>query len=400
MKRIYDNLLLLLLCLSGLCSCDDVMDTHKAFIQGGEIIYAPMPDTIFFVAGKNRVELNYEISKAPNVKFMNVYWDNGAGSLVVPLELSSGTGKGKVILDDMEEKSYTFTVELQDSYGHKSLKTTGIGSSYGETYQASLSQRRISRMATSDNGGIIEWNIASEDLIYTEVKYTNVAGEEVLLEMDANQNALDCPGAKPGGTVEFRSAYLPEEKCIDVFYTPWVRSDELGMIFPHVYTMEEADRQNWELLYYDNTDPEEGRPEYILDNNPSSYWHSNYRDGQQKPYPFTFVIDMKDELMVGKLGAMSRENNYYTKGISYYISDDDEFTAGNPDGNQWTYIGEIELLKQNGMQWSEVITSTLEKQVKGRYLKIICTSGHGASHLGAIAEITVQKVTAIDGEDL
>ena len=130
MKRIYDNLLLLLLCLSGLCSCDDVMDTHKAFIQGGEIIYAPMPDTIFFVAGKNRVELNYEISKAPNVKFMNVYWDNGAGSLVVPLELSSGTEKGKVILDDMEEKSYTFTVELQDSYGHKSLKTTGIGSSY------------------------------------------------------------------------------------------------------------------------------------------------------------------------------------------------------------------------------------------------------------------------------
>ncbi len=55
------------------------------------------------------------------------------------------------------------------------------------------------------------------------------------------------------------------------------------------------------------------------------------------------------------------------------------------------YIGEIELLKQNGMQWSEVITSTLEKQVKGRYLKIICTSGHGASHLGVIAEITVQK---------
>lgn len=52
MKRIYDNLLLLLLCLSGLCSCDDVMDTHKAFIQGGEIIYAPMPDTIFLLPGR------------------------------------------------------------------------------------------------------------------------------------------------------------------------------------------------------------------------------------------------------------------------------------------------------------------------------------------------------------
>ena len=54
----------------------------------------------------------------------------------------------------------------------------------------------------------------------------------------------------------------------------------------------------------------------------------------------------------------------------------------------------------NGMQWNDVINSMLEKQQKGRYLKIICTSGHGAPHLGAIAEITVQKVTAIDGEEL
>lgn len=400
MKRIYNNFLLLLICLSGFSACDDVMDTHKAFIEGGEIIYAPKPDTIFFVAGKNRIELNYAISKAPNVKFINVYWDNGNGSLIEPLELSSGMEEGKIYINNLEEKSYTFTVELQDSYGHKSLKTNGIGSSYGDNYQASLSERRISRMTTSDDGGIIEWNIASEDLVRNEIRYTNADGEEVFLKMDAEKSTLLCPGAKPGGFVEFRSAYIPEEACVDTFYTAWVRSDELGMIFPHVYTMEEADRQNWGLLYYDNTDPGEGKPEYILDNNPSSYWHSNYRDGQQKPYPFTFVIDMKDELMVGKLGAMSRENNYYTKGISYYISDDDEFTAGNPDGNHWTYIGEIELLKQNGMQWSEVITSTLEKQVKGRYLKIICTSGHGASHLGAIAEITVQKVTAIDGEDL
>ena len=96
MKRIYNNFLLLLICLSGFSACDDVMDTHKAFIEGGEIIYAPKPDTIFFVAGKNRIELNYAISKAPNVKFINVYWDNGNGSLIEPLELSSGTEKGKI----------------------------------------------------------------------------------------------------------------------------------------------------------------------------------------------------------------------------------------------------------------------------------------------------------------
>lgn len=400
MKRINTNWWLLLLCFCSFCGCDDVMDTHKAFIQGGEIIYAPMPDTVFFVAGKNRIELNYEISKAPNVKYLNVYWDNGDGSLIVPLELSSGAGKGTVILDNLEEKAYTFTVELEDSYGHKSLKTTGVGSSYGEKYQASLSQRRINRMSTSNDGGSIEWNIASEDLVRTEVRYTNADGEDVLLEMDASQNTLNCPGAKPGGYVEFRSAYIPEETCIDIFYTPWVRSDETGMIFPHVYTMEEADRSDWQLLYYDNTDPGEGKPEYIIDNNPSSYWHSNYQEGQKKSYPFTFVIDMKEKLLPGKLGAMSRQDNFYTKGISYYLSDDEEFTMGNPDGNHWTYIGEIDLQKQNPMQWSDVANSLLERQQKGRYLKVVCTSGHAASHLGALAEITVQKVTAIDGEDI
>lgn len=187
MKRIYNNFLLLLICLSGFSACDDVMDTHKAFIEGGEIIYAPKPDTIFFVAGKNRIELNYAISKAPNVKFINVYWDNGNGSLIEPLELSSGTEKGKIYINNLEEKSYTFTVELQDSYGHKSLKTTGIGSSYGDNYQASLSERRISRMTTSDDGGIIEWNIASEDLVRNEIRYTNADGEEVFLKMDAEK---------------------------------------------------------------------------------------------------------------------------------------------------------------------------------------------------------------------
>ena len=37
MKRIYNNFLLLLICLSGFSACDDVMDTHKAFIEGEKL---------------------------------------------------------------------------------------------------------------------------------------------------------------------------------------------------------------------------------------------------------------------------------------------------------------------------------------------------------------------------
>lgn len=401
MKSIYKNLSIIAACMLSLGACDDVMDTHKAFIEGGEIIYAPKPDTIYFVSGRNRIELNYRISEAPNVTSINVYWNNKKDSLIVPLELTSGTEEGKVDITGLEEQSYTFTVQLEDLYGHKSLALSGVGTSYGDNYQNSLSNRRIKKMDLTDEGGIIEWNVAQEGLVRTEVKYTDLSGTDMLLSLDATENTLICPNVATGSGVELRSAFIPEEECVDTFYTAWESSIDMELTFPHEYEMEEVDRQQsgWQLLYYSNTDPGEGKPEYILDGDMGSYWHSNYQDGQQEPYPFTFVIDMKKDLLIGKLGAASRENNWYTRGISYYITEDDVY-AGNPDSNNWIYLGDVELPQANGMQWDDVEMDVLENQIKGRYLKVVLTSGYQASHLGAIAEINVQKVTSIDGNPI
>jgi hypothetical protein len=38
-------------------SCDDMMDTHRKYLEGGEIIYAPKVDSLVFHNGKGRVQL-------------------------------------------------------------------------------------------------------------------------------------------------------------------------------------------------------------------------------------------------------------------------------------------------------------------------------------------------------
>ncbi len=54
MKRIY-SLLVFIACTLLITSCEDFMDVHKEYIEGGEIIYAPKPDSIAFIAGKERI---------------------------------------------------------------------------------------------------------------------------------------------------------------------------------------------------------------------------------------------------------------------------------------------------------------------------------------------------------
>lgn len=386
-----------LLCFFSLVACDDLMDTHKEFIKGGEIIYAPKPDTVFFVAGKNRIEVNYAISKAPNVSSINIYWNGNRDSLITNVELSTAESVGRIILDNLEEKSYTFTVQLEDKYGHRSLKTTGFGTAYGENFQNSLLGRRISNMQSNNEGGIVEWDIAQEGLVYNEIVYEDKQGNTHKLRMEPDKRSVFCPNAANGSTIDYRSAYIPEEASIDTFFTAWQNSAEVSMNFPHVYEYAGVSRNNWNLLYYDNSDPEEGNVQNMFDNNEDSYWHSNYHNTTR--FPYTFIIDMKESYWMGRMGAVSRRDVFYSKGISYYITEDAEY-ANDPNGNNWVHCGDLELRQENGWQWIGISEETAEKELRGRFLKIVFTSGHNGEHLGAIAELGIQRILSVDGVEV
>lgn len=385
------------LCICFLTACDDLMDTHKEFIKGGEIIYAPKPDTIFFVAGKNRIEANYIISKAPNVSSINIYWNGNRDSLITRVELSSAESVGRIILNDFEEKSYTFTVQLEDKYGHRSLKTTGFGTVYGEKFQNSLIGRRINNMQSNAEGGIVGWDIAQEGLVYNEIQYEDKQGNKQKLRMKSDERSIFCPNAANGSTIDYRSAYIPEVASIDTFFTAWQNSAEVSMNFPHIYGYTGVSSDHWDLLYYDNCDPEEGSVQNMFDNNESSYWHSNYHNTTR--FPYTFIIDLKENYWIGKMGAISRRDVFYSKGIAYYITQDAEY-ANDPDSNNWVHLGDLDLRQENGYQWSTISEETAEKELRGRFLKVVFTSGYNGEHLGAIAELCIQRISSVDGVEV
>ena len=231
MKRIY-SLLVFIACTLLITSCEDFMDVHKEYIEGGEIIYAPKPDSIAFIAGKERILFFCRTYNSPNVKSVNLYWNDGLDSLLIPVSFNSSYDSIEVVLDNMEEKSYTFTVQLVDNFDHRSLSVTDFGTSYGENYQVSLMDRRIKDISLTDKGGSVEWYSAAEGLLANEVRYVKNDGTESIIRMSSAEYTTFSPDAKAGEEFEFRSLFIPEEESIDTFYTAWSKYDEA---FPAEY---------------------------------------------------------------------------------------------------------------------------------------------------------------------
>lgn len=399
MRNIYKTLTGLT-CIFTLLACSDLMDTHKEFIEGGEIIYAPKPDTIYFKAGKNRVQLNYEISKAPNIKEIEVSWNKGEDTKTFPLEVENGASTGALYIENLAEHAYTFEVRLVDNFGHSSLKISGFGRSYGDIYQSSLQLRTVDALKATDEGGIIEWMPASSGLLYNEVKYINNQGEEKTIQSDADDSQLILPDFQSGKGVQYRSVYIPEENCVDAFYTEWRNSEEDGLIFPHIYscTEEGIDRSQWNILLCESVQEGDGQGvPGILDGDRNTFWHSGY-DNNRVDCPYAIIFDMKESLWIGKIGLMQRNGgyNYRLTGVDFYVSDDEAY-ARNKEDNHWTLLLRTNPQRSDDMQWFDIPEAMMEAKVKGHLLKMVISRTYDNNGIAAMAEMAVQRITAVDG---
>lgn len=355
MKKIY-SLLMLLLCTVLITSCEDFTDIHKEYIEGGEIIYAPKADSIAFVAGNGRILFFCRTYNSPNVKSVNVYWNDRLDSLIVPVTLNSSYDSIQVILDNMEEKSYTFDVLLVDNFSHSSLPVTDFGSSYGENYQSMLNDRRIKDVSITDKGATIEWYSAAEGLFANEVKYIKDDGSEKVLRMLSDEYSLFCPDAKTGEKFEFRSLFIPEIESIDTFYTAWNKYEEA---FSAEYKF---DRSDWLVLEVsDETADDGGGKDALIDNDLNSWWHSNYTE-ESTPLPHWAVIDMVSPKKMSKIEIYRRSGSSDTKTVEVYV--------GNQPGNDasgWVKIATGIFGEADNLEL--LIPESVDTE-KGRYLKL------------------------------
>lgn len=363
------NILWFLMSLFILFSCEDMMDVHKDFIEEGEIIYAPRIDSFAFSSGALRVQFEYWLCDAPQVRFINVYWNEGKDSLEIPI-IHGTSGKvcdsGKVIIDKLSEGSYSFYVKAVDSFGNKSLKDNGFANSYGVNYKASLKNRRVKAISQYevDGNATIKWFLASAEILGGEVRYMKEDGIKEIVALSASGNSLFCPRAKSDSPFEYRTYFIPEPNAIDTFATEWSYNK---VKFPY-------DRRDWEVVGVSDEQVNDGGGVVtIIDGiihtagTANNFWHSSWSPPASLPH--WAVIDMKESKSTAMFDTYRRWNNNSTKSVEYYVGD--EYTLGEMtiDFSKWTKVTEG-IFDSNATVNRLVLEVSDGIDTKGRYLLI------------------------------
>jgi hypothetical protein len=202
-------------------SCDDMMDVHREYIEGGEIIYAPKVDSLVFRNGKRRAQLWFWLLESLNVRSVDIFWNSYADSLIVPVTPSAGLDSVMVYVPLKDERSYTFYVRTTDIFGNHSLIEMASATSYDSIYASALMNRGVKKIVQTEFDVQIQWYGITDDYIYSEVRYTGVDGEEQIARVLPNETSSLASGIKQGSTVEHRSLFVPPNS-IDTFYLDWV----------------------------------------------------------------------------------------------------------------------------------------------------------------------------------
>ncbi|GHT64533.1 hypothetical protein AGMMS50239_22430 [Bacteroidia bacterium] len=380
MKKIYISVLAM--SLLGFISCDNVMDIHKQYVEDGETVYAPRVDSMVFKAGEGRVLFQCWLVNSPNVKTVNVYWNDGLNkhSITVPSS-TSDTVLVEDFIPDMGEQSYTFDVRTVDAYGHQSLKTTASGASYGVLFRSTLNQRRINGISINEVLSQIQipWGVAVENLVRSEIRYKTVGNETKIVRVNPTESLTSITDATDGSPFEYRSSFLPEPDAIDTFSLDWERMTIDPVVF--------FNQTSWEVIGWSDQDDVSPLPASTIidgiDNNSGSYWHSDW-SATKIPPPHWAVIDMKTPKNITQIVTYRALGRSGAKTVRYFVSD-------NPDPNAatWVQIGNDVVFPNNSSP--QMLTTNIpspDTANKRRYLKIYLPDSNNGQDI-QIAEIYV-----------
>jgi hypothetical protein len=342
------NIFSFLCILTLVAACDKFTDIHQDFIKDGEIIYAVKPDSVVFIAGKERLMMRLWMENAHNVKQVVVSWNSGQDSLVVPVTFKTGRDSIEVLLNGLEEKSYSFNIYSVDNFGNRSLTYTQFGSAFGSTYAEFLGNRRVKKTTLTEREGVIDWFAPAEGMIINEVTFTSRQGNDTLVRIPSTAFSVAI-NAGAGATFRYRSLYIPQEESIDTFYTAW-SSDKL----PDTYVL---DRVDWEAIAVsDEKASDGGGKAALVDGNLGTFWHSQW--GPDIALPHWAIIDMATVKNIVYFSVYRRPGNTDAKTVRIYLGN-----SSDPDTG-WALAGEGTFTS------GDMVNVTNSNNAAGRYLKI------------------------------
>ncbi|WP_235292017.1 DUF4998 domain-containing protein [Portibacter lacus] len=298
-----------------LISCSKMDDVYSEYVTEGEDIYASVPYDIMDFSGNKRIKLSYILRNAGNVNKCMVEWDNGNGKQVFDVSPKLPIDTISMIIDNLEERDYTFILKMEDSFGNVSVKKEIVATVFGEKFQASLSPRIIGSMVGGNtvDSIVIDWIPSNEKHVGVLINYENTAGVPMQKEVGRFDSRTVIRDWKPLSTLTYTSYYIPKPRAIDTFEV----AAELELPDRIDFTGEMLDNSEWEIVDFSSEENAEaqwsdydyqGKAEAAIDGILETFWHTQW-DAAQPDYPHYFTFDLKKTAAINKIACYRRQGD-------------------------------------------------------------------------------------------
>ena len=170
--KIYLKLITFLFIINSI-SCDDMNSIHEDYLQG-EQVYAGKLDTLEVRPGYYKAQLEGQTQFLGNSNKIMIEYEDQVDIYEINEE-NINNGIYKMILPNLAEKSYEFTVTTQDDIGNLSISQVVAGSAVGDVFLSDQDPREIIDFTFEDDGTYANFfgNAQSENVIFTIINYEN-----------------------------------------------------------------------------------------------------------------------------------------------------------------------------------------------------------------------------------
>lgn len=213
--------LLVVLCVS---SCKDQDEIYKEFVKVGGYINPEKTNGLHAFRGHNRVKLVWKMPKDPSVTSAKIYWNNNVDVLDIDYTTRLGEYTEQVI-DNLEERSYTFQLINFDADGNKSMISEITVAPYAANWLLTHAERTVTSSEIVGSDAQIEMSFGTDEMIATRFRYIDTNGDTIQLEetMDLLTNKITFLNAVSGRKFEYSSSFCPPEG-LDTIWNAWIKS--------------------------------------------------------------------------------------------------------------------------------------------------------------------------------
>jgi len=140
-----------------------MLENIQPYLNEGETIYVGKVDSLTASSGRNRILLKGLYIYGVTQKKCVIRWQSQGEedkSLELDVVRENTIDPFEVMINDLEEGQYEFSITTYDAKGNSSIESVIEGYAYGDFYEGNLVNRKMDRLYTDGNDIVISWRPA------------------------------------------------------------------------------------------------------------------------------------------------------------------------------------------------------------------------------------------------